>query len=594
MGYGATQQRAQSWSECIVAKHGTWNELKKLRAAQAAEAKALADGGESLLTIPHGKYPKLDAFDDLLETGARVAKQQRKWLVGIPVTLMMFCVGICAVMGYQVFSSGAFGKGLSAAEVISQYYKPMLIVCSMLTWVMVFMLSSLSPTNIKGICYMCIGLIATFIFCGFALCPFGMPLLFPDRTGTAYKIWMVCAMVKCVAFSTSLIWALLTQPPRKCLRVMEWGLMGVIIGYGAFTTLAAYFCVKDSGMEPPAGYWPGFAIMSAQSIFGGFIAVTSYPRAMGRLFLARLHKWSSPTTSFDFQCLAATISIMVGADANFRQILCKALDSLRAISMADVTWDDFRANTPDPKCYDKSRPVSFEQVDFFISHSWSDDPHAKWQAIQKMRNEFKATHGREPLVWFDKYCIDQHAIDSSVRRLPIFVNASSKFFVLFGPSYAARCWCMLELYVFNTMMRSGLFKPSDLILAPLAGNTVELEKLAQSFNIHDTKCFRDVDRQTIFAIIETAGDGHKGFDQAVRTLSAIAAGEVPPAEEDAYPVSSSMTAWHRAGAGVGQEMHHRGKKTSAPPSPPSPPMGEAPEEQEEMNAVEEDLEACLP
>ena len=31
------------------------------------------------------------------------------------------------------------------------------------------------------------------------------------------------------------------------------------------------------------------------------------------------------------------------------------------------------------------------------------------------------------------------------RRLPIFVVAANKFFVLFGPSYVARCWCMLEV-----------------------------------------------------------------------------------------------------------------------------------------------------
>ena len=62
-----------------------------------------------------------------------------------------------------------------------------------------------------------------------------------------------------------------------------------------------------------------------------------------------------------------------------------------------------------------------------------------------MRENFKKMHGREPLVWFDKYCIDQTAIYSSVRRLPIFVVAANKFFVLFGPSYVARCWCMLEV-----------------------------------------------------------------------------------------------------------------------------------------------------
>ena len=441
----AASKTPQTWSEYIWNENGTWNEFKKLRAAQAADAKAQAEGGESLMTIPRGKYERLDAFDDLLENGSRVARQQRAWLVGIPVTLMVLAMGIFPVMGCQVYYSGVSFASMSAGEIISTFYITILVSCSLLTWVMVFMLASLSPTNIKGICYISIALIMTFIFCGFILCPFGMPLLFPDRTGTAGLIWLACALLKCVVFSSALLWALLTQPPRKCLRVMEFGLMGVILGFGLVTGSAAYFCVKDSGIEPPEGFWTGYAIMGGQSLFGAMIAVTSIPRTIGYKFLEWLHKCSSPKTSFDFQCLAATIAIMVGADSSFRQIICKALETLRAVSMADVTWEEFRQNKPDPACYQKSKPANFESVDVFISHSWSDDPHAKWEAIQKMRENFKKMHGREPLVWFDKYCIDQTAIDSSVRRLPIFVVAANKFFVLFGPSYVARCWCMLEV-----------------------------------------------------------------------------------------------------------------------------------------------------
>ena len=210
-----------------------------------------------------------------------------------------------------------------------------------------------------------------------------------------------------------------------------------------------------------------------------------------------------------------------------------------------------------------------------------------------MADRFKEEHGFEPSFWIDKYCIDQNAIDMSVRRLPIFVVASSKFFVLLGPSYASRCWCMLELFVFNIVQRSGLFKSSDLIITPLKSKDggLHLKHLAETFNIHNTQCFRDVDRQTIFGIVETAGDGHKGFDAAVRALAAGAAGEMPPAEDD--PTRGGTTGgWYRAGGAVGQELLYRGKKTSsAPPSPPSPPNSTG-EPTEEL-AVTEDLEAGL-
>jgi hypothetical protein len=232
--------------------------------------------------------------------------------------------------------------------------------------------------------------------------------------------------------------------------------------------------------------------------------------------------------------------------------------------MADVTWDEFKENTPNPKCYNKSRPVSFKEIDFFISHSWSDEPEAKWAAVQELRKQFKAAHGREPLVWFDKYCIDQNAIDQSVRRLPIFVVASSKFYVLLGPSYATRCWCMLELFVFKACQRCGLFSDEHLLIAPLrtSSTNFHLAELATKFNIHHTQCFRDVDRQTIFGIVETAGDGAIGFTEAVKALAKAAGeqvgSEMPPVAE----VPGATDAEARAA-----RLRKRNPTKSPPPSP---------------------------
>ena len=181
--------------------------------------------------------------------------------------------------------------------------------------------------------------------------------------------------------------------------------------------------MRDNKTEVPADFWRGYAIMATINIVSGFLCLTSLPRAAGKKFLELLHKATqSASISFEFQCLAATIAIMVGADSGFRAIICRAMDALRAIPLNAVTWDEFKENSPNPACYEKSRSASFKEIDYFISHSWSDDPEAKWEAVQAMRAEFKEKHGREPLVWFDKYCIDQNAIDQSVR--PIFVVAA--------------------------------------------------------------------------------------------------------------------------------------------------------------------------
>ena len=43
-------------------------------------------------------------------------------------------------------------------------------------------------TSIKQIYYTAVGLSAYFAICGAVICPFGMPLLLPDRTGMVYKL----------------------------------------------------------------------------------------------------------------------------------------------------------------------------------------------------------------------------------------------------------------------------------------------------------------------------------------------------------------------------------------------------------------------
>ena len=149
---------------------------------------------------------------------------------------------------------------------------------------------------------------------------------------------------------------------------------------------------------------------------------------------------------------------------------------------------------------------------------------------------------------------------------------------------------MLELFVFNAVMRSGLFKQTDLVIAPLKsqdGDNLYLTELAKTFNIHNTQCFRDVDRQNIFGIVETAGDGYKGFDTAVRALAAAAAKEeMPPSEGDPSAGGGGSSGWWRAGGGVSQELLRcRGTKSTATP-PPSPPSTKATQD----SASEEDIE----
>lgn len=81
---------------------------------------------------------------------------------------------------------------------------------------------------------------------------------------------------------------------------------------------------------------------------------------------------------------------------------------------------------------------------------------------------------------------------------------------------------MLEMFVFASVQKCGLFGKDDLIIEPLGKNKAAMQKLEDSFTMHQTDCYYDVDKQTIFGIIETAAEGEPAFNKLVREVAGIA------------------------------------------------------------------------
>eukprot|EP00434_Breviolum_minutum_P037642 symbB.v1.2.033386.t1/scaffold4123.1/size58836/6 len=103
--------------------------------------------------------------------------------------------------------------------------------------------------------------------------------------------------------------------------------------------------------------------------------------------------------------------------------------------------------------YELSRPVGRgEIIDFFVSHSWSDPPARKWNALKLVAENFHASHGRFPTFWVDKVCINQRQIADGLRVLPVNVMACREVLVLCGPTYPTRLWCAWELCVLLSFM----------------------------------------------------------------------------------------------------------------------------------------------
>ena len=87
-----------------------------------------------------------------------------------------------------------------------------------------------------------------------------------------------------------------------------------------------------------------------------------------------------------------------------------------------------------------------EVVDYFVSHSWHDDPETKFKALNLFAERFRKVKKRFPTFWIDKVCIDQANISDGLRTLPVKIMACHRILALCGETYCSRLWCVWELY----------------------------------------------------------------------------------------------------------------------------------------------------
>ena len=106
---------------------------------------------------------------------------------------------------------------------------------------------------------------------------------------------------------------------------------------------------------------------------------------------------------------------------------------------------------PDPQLFRKTVDAKLGTVDAFVSHSWHDNSGLKWAQLQKYREDFKQSQGREPLVWIDKYCLDQENMKEGLMCLPVFLAGCNSLLVISGETYPSRLWCLLEMFVYMSV-----------------------------------------------------------------------------------------------------------------------------------------------
>ena len=107
---------------------------------------------------------------------------------------------------------------------------------------------------------------------------------------------------------------------------------------------------------------------------------------------------------------ADPVKIVADAAIRFRSI------RLSQLTEHDLLTSEAEARSDSATLFDRTETCALGEVDAFVSHSWSDDPTAKWAALEAWCISFRRAHGREPRLWIDKACINQKSIEESLVR----------------------------------------------------------------------------------------------------------------------------------------------------------------------------------
>eukprot|EP00929_Paragymnodinium_shiwhaense_P000089 TRINITY_DN10024_c0_g1_i1.p1 TRINITY_DN10024_c0_g1~~TRINITY_DN10024_c0_g1_i1.p1 ORF type:complete len:714 (-),score=140.65 TRINITY_DN10024_c0_g1_i1:269-2305(-) len=231
-------------------------------------------------------------------------------------------------------------------------------------------------------------------------------------------------------------------------------------------------------------------------------------------------------------CLQARRSVAASAgiaglmcNCTPHEVLALSKKRFRCMSAGDLTFADLMASPTElatgTALHGRTKPVRLGKCDAFVSHSWHDDPVPKWTRLQEWREEFVKLHGREPLIWFDKYCIDQTDVETDLRGLPVFLSGCKELLVLCGPTYLTRLWCVVEIFTFVHMGGSL----ENITFAPLYRDGHEKEDydningVFDNFDGHQCNCIKQEDKDKMLGIIMAAFGSMDRFNYEVQKIT---------------------------------------------------------------------------
>jgi len=197
------------------------------------------------------------------------------------------------------------------------------------------------------------------------------------------------------------------------------------------------------------------------------------------------------------------VDVVLQTDQNTREdLLSWAKTNMRSFNFENFS-DDLLLKSPrqlgnndeKERIYALSEHVNVlkhqDKIDFFISHSWDDDPVLKCSLLKKFSLDFKDRNGRWPTYWFDKCCIDQRNPGNALAVLPINIGACNKFLILMSESYLHRLWCVWEVFTLFTFCNKelALERIELLPLVDKSNNNFDVLQELENFDIDRAHCF---------------------------------------------------------------------------------------------------------
>ena len=278
---------------------------------------------------------------------------------------------------------------------------------------------------------------------------------------------------------------------------------------------------------------------AAANLFAGSCALLlllafrpSSRRRMHALLFEHLH--------FDDQSRAAAMVASMTGGITAEAALQSASLNFRVVDFSELRADDFASSQTHggpatARRGARTRRVALGECDAFVSHSWSDDGDAKFCALRTWAEAFTARFGRTPLLWVDKFSLNQGNLSQGLASLPVNLAGCARLVCLLGPTYLDRLWTLLELLTFTRMGADH----SALVVLPIGrgvpaagaedtagleadqggrGAKAEVIEKVKAFALRDATCFDHAERDHLLEVIASGCGSHLAFERMLRAV----------------------------------------------------------------------------